>query len=271
MPKAAPPARPRRRAKAPAAYEPLGTNRDEVLRRHLPLVRRVVQRLAARKPPHIEIDDLVSWGIVGLLDAITKYDPRKEASFSTYAQFRIRGAVLDHLRSLDWVPRSVRQKASLIEKVAHGLEGTLGRPPSEEEIAGELGVSLDDYQELLTRIGEMTLFSIEDLGFRSGEERLKLEQQIEEDDIDPLGALLTRERVDLVAEAVRRLPEREQVVVSLYYHEELTMKEVGAVLGLTESRVSQLHSQAMLRLKGHLAAHFSAARAKEDACTRADR
>jgi RNA polymerase sigma factor FliA len=252
-------ARARARAHVPtAAYEAPPGNRDEVLRRHLPLVRRVVQRLAARKPPHIEIDDLVSWGIVGLLDAITKYDPRKEASFSTYAQFRIRGAVLDHLRSLDWVPRSVRQKASLIEKVAHGLEGSLGRPPSEEEIAGELGVSLDDYQELLTRIGEMTLFSIEDLGFRNGEERFQLETQVEEDDIDPLGALLTRERVDLVAEAIKRLPEREQVVVSLYYHEELTMKEVGSVLGLTESRVSQLHSQAMLRLKGHLAMHFGA-------------
>ena len=109
--------------------------REEVLRRHLPLVRRVVQRLASRKPPHIEIDDLVSWGIVGLLDAIGKYDPRKEASFPTYAQFRIRGAILDHLRSLDWVPRSVRQKASLIEKVSHRLEGSLGRPPTEDEIA----------------------------------------------------------------------------------------------------------------------------------------
>src|SRR5213596_3773175 len=145
-------ARARGRARPRAAdYGPLAGSRDEVLRRHLPLVRRVVQRLAARKPPHIENGDLVSWGIVGLLDAIGKYDPKKEASFATYAQFRIRGAVLDHLRSLDWVPRSVRQKASLIEKIAHGLEGTLGRPPREEEIAGELGLSIDDYQELLTR------------------------------------------------------------------------------------------------------------------------
>src|SRR3989454_11471691 len=132
---------------------PLVGSREELLRRHLPLVRRVVQRLAARKPPHIELDDLVSWGIVGLLDAIGKYDPRKEASFATYAQFRIRGAILDHLRSLDWVPRSVRQKASLIEKTAHVLEGTLGRAPSEEEIACELGLSLETYQELLARIG----------------------------------------------------------------------------------------------------------------------
>jgi RNA polymerase sigma factor FliA len=238
---------------------PLAGTREEVLRRHLPLVRRVVQRLAARKPPHIEIDDLVSWGIVGLLDAIGKYDPRKEASFPTYAQFRIRGAILDHLRSLDWVPRSVRQKASLIEKVSHQLEGTLGRPPTEEEIAGELGIALDTYQELLTRVGEMSLFSLEDLGFGSGEERFNFERRLEEGDVDPLAHLLTSERVTLVARAIARLPERERLLVTLYYHEELTMKEVGGVLGLTESRVSQLHSQAMLRLKAYLAEHFNAA------------
>ncbi len=245
-----------RAGRALAAYAPLVGDSEEVLRRHLPLVRRVVQRLAARKPPHIELDDLVSWGIVGLLDAIGKYNPKKEASFSTYAQFRIRGAILDHLRSLDWVPRSVRQKASLIEKTAHTLEGSLGRPPGEEEIARELGLSLEGYQDLLARIGEMSLFSLEDLGFGSGEERLNLERRLEEDEEDPLGALLTRERVNLVAEAIARLPEREKVVITLYYHEELTMKEVGAVLGLTESRVSQLHSQAMLRLKAPLNDHF---------------
>ena len=174
-------------------------------------MRRVVQRLAARKPPHIELDDLVSWGIVGLLDAISKYDPKKEASFATYAQFRIRGAILDHLRSLDWVPRSVRQKASLIAKVSHVLEGTLGRPPTEDEIANELGVTLETYQELLTRVGEMSLFSLEDLGFGSGEERLNVERSLEEGDADPLGALLTRERVAWLAAAIARLPERERM------------------------------------------------------------
>src|SRR3989475_3841282 len=173
------------RAEAGTPCLPLDGSRDEVLRRHLPLVRRVVQRLAARKPPHIETDDLVSWGIVGLLDAIAKYDSKKEASFSTYAQFRIRGAILDHLRSLDWVPRSVRQKASLIEKVSRQLEGTLGRPPLEEEIASELGVSLDAYQELLTKVGEMSLFSLEDLGFGAGAERLSFERAPEEGGTDP--------------------------------------------------------------------------------------
>jgi RNA polymerase sigma factor for flagellar operon FliA len=259
-----PPGRTRGRGAKTTPYGRLPGNREDILRQHLPLVRRVVQRLAARKPPHIEIDDLISWGIVGLLDAISKYDPGKEASFSTYAQFRIRGAVLDHLRSLDWVPRSVRQKASMIEKVSHGLEGALGRPPTEEEIAEELGMTLEAYQELLTRVGEMTLFSIEDLGFQTGEERFRLEQRLEDGEVDPLGALLTRERVRQVATAVGRLPEREQLVITLYYQEDLTMKEVGAVLGLTESRVSQLHSQAMLRLKGHLIEQFGPHKPQEE-------
>jgi RNA polymerase sigma factor for flagellar operon FliA len=245
--------RPRgRRRPGAESYAALSGEREDILRQYLPLVRRVVQRLAARKPPHIDLDDLVSWGIVGLLDAIGKYDPKKEALFSTYAQFRIRGAILDHLRSLDWVPRSVRQKASLIEKVSHQLEGRFGRPPTEEEISTELGLSLDAYQDLLTKVGEMSLFSLEDLGFGSGEERFNMEQIVDDGEADPLRALLTHERVRIVSDAISQLPDREKVVVTLYYQEELTMKEVGGVLGLTESRVSQLHSQAMLRLKGYL-------------------
>src|SRR5215467_3336732 len=188
-------ARPRRgRTPRAQSYSTLGGTRDEVLRQYLPLVRRVVQRLAVRKPPHIELDDLVSWGIVGLLDAIGKYDPAKEAAFSTYAQFRIRGAILDHLRSLDWVPRSVRQKAALIDKVSHELEGRLGRPATDEEIARELELSLPQYQELIGKVGEMTLFSLEDLGFGGGEERLGLESDDDEAEADPLRALLSQER-----------------------------------------------------------------------------
>jgi RNA polymerase sigma factor for flagellar operon FliA len=237
--------------RVPATKPPVAIDREEVLRRYLPLVRRVVQRIAARKPPHIEVDDLVSWGIVGLLDAMDKYDPRKEALFSTYAQFRIRGAILDHLRSLDWIPRSVRQKAAVIEKACRQLEGRLGRPASEEEIATHLGLSLRAYQEMVGKVGEMSLFSLEDVGFGAGDERL-LREGVEEAGDDPAAVILSSERVTLLAEAIRRLPEREQTVISLYYQEQLTMKEVGGVLGLTESRVSQLHSQAMVRLRLHL-------------------
>jgi RNA polymerase sigma factor for flagellar operon FliA len=230
-------------------YAPLEGDREAVLRRHLPLVRRVVQRLASRKPPHIDVDDLMSWGIVGLLDAIDKYDPTKEALFSTYAQFRIRGAVLDHLRSLDWIPRSVRQKAAVIEKATRELEALHGRPASEEEIAAHLGLTLGEYQALLSKVGEMALFSVDDFGGASSDVRFV---NRDEADADPAHALLHHERVRLLAEAVRRLPEREQTVIALYYQEDLTMKEVGQVLGLTESRVSQIHSQAVLRLKGHV-------------------
>lgn len=240
-----------RSRRVPAAKPPSDIDREEVLRRYLPLVRRVVQRIASRKPPHIELEDLVSWGIVGLLDAMGKYDPRKEALFSTYAQFRIRGAILDHLRSLDWVPRSVRQKAAVIEKACRQLEGRLGRPAREEEIAEHLGLSLRAYQELVGKVGEMSLFSLEDVGFGAGDERL-LRDGVDEVTDDPAAAMLSSERVTLLAEAIRRLPEREQTVISLYYQEQLTMKEVGGVLGLTESRVSQLHSQAMVRLRLHI-------------------
>jgi RNA polymerase sigma factor for flagellar operon FliA len=229
---------------------------DEAIRAYLPLVRRVVQRLAIRKPPQVELDELISWGIEGLLDAFKKYDARKQAAFATYAQFRIRGAILDRLRGMDWVSRSVRQKASMLEKTYHRLEGTLGRPASEEEVAEALGLTLPALHALLSEIGQMSLFSLEDLGVGSGRERVNLEKLLDGSDADPMQALLSRERVDLVSEAIRRLPDKERTVIALYYHEGITMKEAGAVLGLTESRVSQLHAQALLRLRGLLREHF---------------
>ncbi len=238
----------------PAAQLP-----DDVVRAYLPLVRRVVQRLAVRKPPQIELDEMVSWGIEGLLDAFGKYDESKKAAFTTYAQFRIRGAILDRLRSADWVSRSVRQKASLLEKTYRRLEGTLGRPAREEEAAEALGMSLAELHALLGEVGQMTLFSLEDLGVASGPDRLQIERVLEGEEGDPVQALLSRERVDLVAGAIEALPEKERTVIALYYHEGITMKEVGAVLGLTESRVSQLHAQALLRLRGLLREHFGVA------------
>lgn len=232
---------------------------DEAIRAHLPLVRRVVQRLAVRKPPQVELDELVSWGIEGLLDAFKKYDVSKQAAFATYAQFRIRGAILDRLRGMDWVSRSVRQKATLLEKTYRQLEGTLGRPATEEEAAEALGMTLPELHALLSEVGQMTLFSLEDLGVGPGQERIQLEKLLEGEGSDPMHALLSRERVDLVGDAIRLLPEKERTVIALYYHEGITMKEVGAVLGLTESRVSQLHAQALLRLRGLLHEHFGSA------------
>ena len=239
------------------ASERSATPPDEAIRAYLPLVRRVVQRLAVRKPPQVELDELVSWGIEGLLDAFKKYDARKQAAFATYAQFRIRGAILDRLRGMDWVSRSVRQKATLLEKTYRRLEGTLGRPAREEEVAEALGMTLPELHALLSEVGQMSLFSLEDLGLGAGQERLQVEKILESDGSDPMQALLSRERVDLVADAIRALPQKEQTVIALYYHEGITMKEAGAVLGLTESRVSQLHAQALLRLRGLLHEHFA--------------
>jgi RNA polymerase sigma factor FliA len=231
---------------------------DEAIRSYLPLVRRVVQRLAVRKPPHIELDELLSWGVEGLLDAFKKYDATKRAAFTTYAQFRIRGAILDHLRAVDWVSRSVRQKASLLERTYHRLEGTLGRPATEEEVADALGMRLAQLHELLAEIGHMTLFSLEDLGLAGGADRAQLDRLLARSDTDPMQTLLSRERVALVSGALDQLPEKERTVVALYYHEGLTMREVGAVVRLTESRVSQLHAQALLRLRALLRRHFAA-------------
>ena len=228
------------------------------MRAYLPLVRWLVQRLAVRKPPQVELDEMVSWGIEGLLDAMKKYDPGKQAAFATYAQFRIRGAILDRLRGMDWVSRSVRQKASLLERTYRQLEGSLGRPAREEEVAEALGMTLPELHALLSEVGQMSLFSLEDLGIGQGQERVQLEKLLESDATDPMQALLSRERVDLVAEAIRALPQKEQTVIALYYHEGITMKEAGMVLGLTESRVSQLHAQALLRLRGLLHDHFAA-------------
>jgi RNA polymerase sigma factor for flagellar operon FliA len=241
------------------AAERNATPPDEAIRAYLPLVRRVVQRLAVRKPPQVELDELVSWGIEGLLDAFKKYDASKQAAFATYAQFRIRGAVLDRLRGMDWVSRSVRQKATLLEKTYRRLEGTLGRPAYEEEVAEALAMTLPALHALLSEVGQMSLFSLEDVGVGPGQERLQIEKVFESDATDPIQALLSRERVDLVAEAIRALPQKEQTVIALYYHEGITMKEAGAVLGLTESRISQLHAQALLRLRGLLHDHFSVA------------
>jgi RNA polymerase sigma factor for flagellar operon FliA len=245
-------AAPRRRPPVPGA----GMPSEETIRAYLPLVRWLVQRLAARKPPQVEIDEMVSWGIEGLLDAMKKYDARKQAAFETYAQFRIRGAILDRLRGMDWVSRGVRQKATMLERTYRRLEHALGRPATEEEVAASLGLDLPALHALLSEVGQMSLFSLEDLGIETAQGRLQAERLLEGDGSDPMQALLSRERAELVAEAIRRLPEKERTVVSLYYHDGLTMKAVGAVLGLTESRVSQLHAQALLRMRGLLHEHF---------------
>jgi RNA polymerase sigma factor for flagellar operon FliA len=222
-------------------------DRETLIRRHLPLVRRVARLHAGRLPTGVELGDLVSWGTVGLLAAVERYQPSRGAFFPAYARFRIRGAILDQLRRYDWTPRSVREKAAAVARAARDLERRLGRPATEEELAVRLGLPVAAYRLLLEEVAPVALVQLDDVGAEARSDRDAAGEGHE-----PLAILLARERGRLVADAVRRLPAREQLVLSLYYRDELTMKEVGAVLGVTESRVSQLHSQALLRVRGML-------------------
>lgn len=221
----------------------------------LPLVRQVVQQIQAALPASIEHDEVMSWGVDGLLDAFKKYDPSKATHFHTYARIRIRGAILDQLRSLDWVSRTVRQKANHLSRSAQQLEHHLGRQASQDELASSMGVSIGRLHELMTEVGDLAMISLEDVAFGRNNERLGFEDYIASHTGDPMTALLSRERAGAVADAIQQLPEKERMVMPLYYHSELTMKEVGARLGITESRVSQLHTQAITRLRSILSGY----------------
>jgi len=233
---------------------------DQALRTHLPLVKRVVRRLLVHKPANVEADELVNWGLDGLLQALQRFDSTRQVEFEAYARLRIRGAILDRLRATDFMARSLRRKANKLERAYQTLEGRLGRPATEEEVAAELEMGVDELRDVLSAIGRSGVVGLEDLGEAPAQEQPAIEDILDVERVDPLAALLSRERAKLVADAIDRLPERERSVIALYYREGITMREVAAVLGVTESRVSQLHSQALLRLGGTLGQHFS----KED-------
>jgi RNA polymerase sigma factor for flagellar operon FliA len=207
-----------------------------------------------RKPPEVATEDLISWGVVGLLDAMRKYDSTREAAFSTYAQYRIRGSILDYLRRCDWQPRSVRQKSHDVEQATLRLERRHGRPPETHEIAAELDMSLDEYSRTVTALGSVPVISAPDIAFGRGEEPVSFDEVLSDDgEHGPMRKVLRKERVGILAEAIEELPEKERIVVSFYYFEGLTMREMADALHLTEGRISQLHSQAMVRLRERLA------------------
>ena len=231
-------------------------NREEVIKRYSPMIKYVANRIAMRLPPHIEVDDLISVGVLGLMDAISKYDSSRGAKFKTYAEFRVRGAILDELRAMDWVPRSIRQKASNVDKVVQALQAKLSRSPEDEEVAKEMGLSLDQFHDTLNETKSIPIFSLEDLGIakESGEQQSLLDCLAGKADADPQTQIRLIELKEIIAKAIDALPEKERLMVSLYYYEELTMKEIGAVLEITESRVSQIHSKAVYRLRTKLKA-----------------
>lgn len=226
--------------------------REELIKSYLPLVKRVVHRLAGRLPSEVDIKEMLNSGIIGLVDALEKYDPRHETNFSTYAQFRIRGTILDSFRVQDWVPRSLRHKAHKLESTYHKLEQKNGRAAEEHEVAKAMGVDLETLQRMLGEVSGVIMLSLEELGFGHGEERFRADESLPTTKPDPLRELLESERVEIVARALDRLPEKERLVITLYFYEELNLKEIGEIIGVTESRASQIRSRALIRLKTYL-------------------
>jgi RNA polymerase sigma factor for flagellar operon FliA len=220
-----------------------------------PLVKYVAGRMGSGLPGHVEEADLISYGLGGLISAIERFDPSREIKFETYAITRIRGAIIDELRSLDWVPRSVRARAREIERVNVKLEARLQRAPTDEEMAAELALSVDELQNSLLQISNSTIVALDELWNvqdPNGDQISLLDTLPDRNALDPQQLVDQSELRDRISDAIRALPEREKLVVALYYYENLTLREIGEVLGVTESRVSQLHTKAVLRLRSKL-------------------
>jgi RNA polymerase sigma factor FliA len=228
--------------------------RAKVINEFSPLIKYIASRIAIRLPPHIDLNDLINAGVIGLIDAIEKFDATKQIKFKTYAEFRIRGAILDELRSMDWVPRSVRQKARKVEDAYARLEYTLGRPANDSEVAREMNVDIDTFHKLLSETASVSLLSLDDLGEDDADlsKRNLLEYILQDEKDWPSHKIRYAEVREIVAKGIMALPDKERMVISLYYYDELTMKEIGHVLKFTESRVSQIHTKAILRLRSKM-------------------
>lgn len=229
--------------------------RDRLVLTYAPLVKYVAGRVGSGLPAHVEESDLVQYGLLGLMAAIERYDPDRDVKFETYAMARIKGSIIDELRAMDWVPRSVRARAREIERAIAELEKQLMRAPTDEEIAAKVGLTEEELAESLNEISRSSIAALDELWTVSsaGGDQIALIDTIEDTEApDPQSSLSATEMREAIGEAIARLPEREKLVVTLYYYEELTLREIGEVLGVTESRVSQLHTKAILRLKARL-------------------
>ena len=229
-------------------------NREERILKYTPLIKYIAHRLVMRLPPHIAVEDLISAGVIGLMDALNKFDPAKKVQFKTYAEFRIKGAMLDELRSLDWVSRSVRQKATQLEKAFVNLEKKRGRPAEDEEVAQELGLSLDDYYEMVNEVHGVFLLDVPRLPIKipnlPDEDLIDL--LVDEKENHPFNLLSLAEIKKVLTQAIEELSPKERTVISLYYYEELTLKEIGEILGFTESRICQIHTKSVLKLRSKI-------------------
>jgi RNA polymerase sigma factor for flagellar operon FliA len=227
--------------------------REELIIKYLYLVKFVAGRLYTNYGNNVEYDDLVSYGVFGLIDAIEKYDTCRGVKFDTYAQLRIKGSIIDYLREIDWLPRSVRQKAKELEKAYYELENELGRPANDEEVAARLNVSLEDFQKKILYISTYSIVSLDDL--------LEQKREFANDNMDNEtnpGAAIEKDALrNIIIETITALPEKENKVITLYYYEELTYKEIGKLLSISESRVSQLHTKAIIRLKSKISSSLN--------------
>ncbi len=226
--------------------------RNEIIAEYLPYVSRIVNRIAVHLPPTVEIDDLINVGIIGLIQAIERYDPTRDNKFMTYAVFRIKGAVLSELRSRDFLGRTTRRKIRSIEKAYLKLEQKLGRTANDEEVAQDLNIDLEQLYQV-KRMSNISFISFEEIGYKSREEKDNFINALMRNDSDDALTLTTIKEIKAaIARQIEELPEKEKLVISMYYSDEMTMKEIGKVLGITESRVSQIHSQAIMRLRRRL-------------------
>jgi len=231
-------------------YAKTGLEKNQYAVQYAPLVKRIAYHLMARLPASVQVDDLIQVGMIGLLDAVSNYDDTQGAQFETYAVQRIRGAMLDELRQCDWLPRSARKMLRQIETAMNALEQRVCRAPTEREVADELHVSLDDYQQMLLDARGCQLLHYEDL--QTGEDEDFFERHCADDSSEPFAKLQDGRFREKLIEAISILPEREKLMMAMYYEEELNLREIGEVLGVSESRVCQLHSQAMARLRSKL-------------------
>ena len=230
--------------------------RDLLIVHYSPLVKYVAGRVAAGLPASVEQSDLISYGIFGLIDAIEKYDPERGIKFETYAISRIRGAIIDELRAIDWVPRSVRSKAKAVEKAYATLENKLKRPPSDAEIAEEMGITVEELTQIYSQLSNVSLVALDEMltAKSDGGDQTTLVETLEDTRTEgPTDAYEAVEMKSILASAINRLPEREKIVVTLYYYEGLTLAEIGEVLGVTESRICQMHTKAVLALRLRIA------------------
>jgi len=229
--------------------------RERLVVAYSPLVKYVSGRMASGLPAHVDEADLISYGLVGLISAISRFELEREIKFETYAITRIKGAIIDELRSLDWVPRSVRARARTIERANAKLEHKLQRAPTDEEMSAALDMTVQEFQDALLQISNSTVAALDELwtvSDASGDQVSLLDTLQDPNAMDPAAAMDQTDLKDRMADAIARLPEREKLVIALYYYENLTLREIGEVLGVTESRISQLHTKAVLRLRGRL-------------------